>query len=63
MTKNEKLEQALIAFKVAAMELSNILDETGYELQNAPEYMEDVDDFSYDIITFVEDEISDIKNK
>jgi hypothetical protein len=61
MTNSEKIQKALIQLKVAAMELANIIDETEYDLQNAPEFLEDADDFAFDIISFVEDEIEDLK--
>lgn len=64
MNKNElnKVKNALIQFRLATLELANVLDEAGYELSSAPEALSDMEDFSYDTITFVEDEINIIKD-
>jgi hypothetical protein len=56
----KKLEAALKAFASVALELSNVLDETGYELTSCPDFLSDADDFAYEISSFVEDEIENI---
>lgn len=56
-----KIEAALNAFKQATMELANIIDETGYKLSaSAPECLVDIEDFAYDVVTFVEDELEEL---
>jgi hypothetical protein len=55
--RKAKLEAALKHLAEAATEYANVLDELGYEATHAPEYMEDADDFAYEIQSFVEDEI------
>lgn len=54
---NSNVQAALNALKIAAMELSNVIDNSGYELKAAPKYLQDADDFAYEIQTFVEDEL------
>lgn len=54
---NSQVEAALNALKIAAMELSNAIDNSDYKLEAAPSYLQDADDFAYEIQTFVEDEL------
>jgi oxalate decarboxylase/phosphoglucose isomerase-like protein (cupin superfamily) len=68
--KNSSLSQspieiALRKLAAAAQELSNVIEDHDHELSDAaPQYLQDADDFAYDITTFVEDEISSLsKNK
>lgn len=61
--QSAKIEAALKSLSVAAQELSNVLDETGYTLsKSAPDYMTDVDDFAYEIMSFVKDEVEELKS-
>jgi hypothetical protein len=53
--------EALKKLQLAALELSNVIDETGYKFEGAPEYLQDTDDFAYDITSFVEDEVSELE--
>jgi hypothetical protein len=48
---------ALAKFNEAAQELAAALEQSGYKLETAPEYLEDVEDFAYDILTMTEDEL------
>jgi hypothetical protein len=61
LAQQQLIEAALKQFASAAQELSNILDETGYQLSNsAPSYMQDFDDFTYEVTSFVEDEVCEL---
>lgn len=60
--RKAKVEAALKQLVEAALEYANVLDETGYEAKHAPEYMEDADDFAYDIQSFVQDEMENISS-
>jgi hypothetical protein len=62
--KNNSLsavETALREFAAASQHLANVIDETGYEFQSAPDHMQEMDDFAYETTTFVEDEIQSFK--
>lgn len=63
MTNEQKLELALNTLKNAALAYANIIDEMEYNPQSAPTFLQDADDFAYDIQTFVEDEIENLKEK
>ncbi|HLO11531.1 MAG TPA: hypothetical protein VK190_04680 [Pseudoneobacillus sp.] len=59
-----KIKEALALLNAAAQELSNVLDETGYQLsESAPEFLINTDDFAYEIMTFVEDELDVVIEK
>jgi hypothetical protein len=56
-----KIKKAIQGMVEAAQELGNILDDTGYQLSKCtPEFMADFDDFSYDMITWCQDEKEEI---
>lgn len=61
MSNNEvkqEIRTALLNYKKAVSELATVLDNNDCELSNsAPEYMKDMDDFVYEVDSFVEDEI------
>lgn len=59
-SQSEKVKKALEKLRDAALELANIVEEEEYEFKNAPEYLEDPDDFAYDLQSFVEDEIESL---
>jgi hypothetical protein len=54
------LSEALAKFNEATQELTAAIEQTGYELQGAPEGMQDMEDFSYDILTMVEEELEEL---
>lgn len=56
-----QVQAALNAFKIAAMELANVLENSDYKLTAAPTYLQDADDFAYEVQTFVEDELETLK--
>lgn len=59
--QQQLIEAALKQFAAAAQELANIIEATGYQLSNsAPAYMQDIDDFTYEITSFVDDEIFEL---
>lgn len=53
----KRISNALAQFNTAAQELAASLEESGYELDSAPECLEDPSDFAYDIMTMVEEEL------
>jgi hypothetical protein len=54
------LSEALAKFNEATQELAAAVEQTGYELQGAPEGMQDMEDFAYDVLTFVEEELEEL---
>lgn len=59
-SQKEIITHALKQLESAAQDLSNALDETEYTLRNEPTYLSDIDDFTYEISTFVQDEIEEL---
>lgn len=58
--QHKAIAKALAQFNEAAQELAAALEQSGYELETAPEYMEDIEEFAYDILTMVEDELEEL---
>lgn len=64
MTKNEvsaanaqAIKDAIDNFVQASKDLGNILEQNNYELScAAPTYLSDIDDFTYEVIQWSEDE-------
>lgn len=62
LSNNEKIIEALKKFKEVVYELAGVLEEYDYEFSDAaPEYLRDIDDFVYEIESFVEDETDILK--
>lgn len=58
---SHQIKAALAQLNEAVQNLANILDENECSLSaTAPEYMADMDDFAYEIASFVEDEIIEL---
>lgn len=51
------LKENLEKLSEAAKKIADIVEETGYELTTAPEYMTDFEDFSYEVMSVVNEEI------
>ena len=60
--QSQKVAAALALLSQAAQQINSVLEECDYELESAPEFMEDIEDFCYDIVTTVEDELDKLKN-
>ena len=56
-----RISRALSLLNEAAQELSAALEDGEYDLETAPDYLEDPSDFAYDIMTMVEDELEILK--
>jgi hypothetical protein len=57
-----RLQAAIKNYKAALMELGNAIDETGYCLSSsAPIHMSEIDDYTYEVISWSDDEIEEIK--
>lgn len=62
--KAERIKAALKALLLAAQDLGNVLDDAGYVLSaSCPDFLSDVDDFSYELSSFYEDEVEVIDEK
>lgn len=64
MTTNSRkveIEQALAKLSAAAQEFANCVEKYDLTFTSSPEYLEDADDFAYEIQTFVEDELQELE--
>jgi cytochrome c556 len=60
-SSTNQLKAALAQLNEAVQNLANFLDENDLSLSAAaPEYMADMDDFAYEVASFVEDEIIEL---
>lgn len=60
--KKTEIEQALANLTAAALEFANCVEKYDLEFESAPEFLQDADDFAYEIQTFTEDEIQSLEN-
>lgn len=63
-TNKSKIEETLLNFKRNVIEFVTSLEKQNYELSNAaPEYLSDIDDFLYEVCSFIDDELDLIKEE
>lgn len=59
--QKKKIEETLSKLSEVAQELANVIEDTDYKLSGAaPTYLSDTEDFAYEIVTFVEDELTEL---
>ena len=57
VANKSEVKKAMNELVEAAMKLGNVMKENDYEFSDSvPEYIKDIDDFTYDLITTIEDE-------
>ena len=61
MTRKTEIEQALANLSAAAQEYANCVEKYDLNFESAPEYLQEADDYAYEIQTFVEDEIQNLE--
>lgn len=59
--KGKQLIEAMKKLRAAALEYANAVDEEDFKSEFAPEFLQDADDFAYEINSFVDDELEGLE--